>query len=153
MCYLVCFFIITQLRLFSAMSTLQVQRVNGLLSRCRHFMILANSHLRQCQHAQHDQSWWRVEELSRADLSVLQFLIRMSLELPPETSDLMAGWSSNPLPGAVDPLALVHSTWALEAFIDVSACILSRFPSCFAYVLGKSHAGGRLSPLRCIISL
>ncbi|KAK9818802.1 hypothetical protein WJX74_001883 [Apatococcus lobatus] len=46
------------------------------------------------------------------------FLIRMCLELPPETSDLMAGLSSNPLPGAVDPLALVNSTWALEAFID-----------------------------------
>ena len=58
----------------------------------------------------------------RQGLSVLQFLIRMSLELPPEPSDLMAGWSSNPLPGAVDPLALVHSTWALEAFIDVSPC-------------------------------
>lgn len=74
-------------------------------------------------------------------MSVLQFLIRMSLELPPETSDLMAGWSSNPLPGAVDPLALVHSTWALEAFIDVSPCIPPRLPPCSACVQGSSNAG------------
>lgn len=49
----------------------------------------------------------------------VQFLIRMSLELPPEPSELMNGFSSNPLPGAVDPLTIVNSTWALEAFLDV----------------------------------
>lgn len=83
-------------------------------------------------------------------LSLLQFLIRMSLELPPDTSDLMAGWSSNPLPGAVDPLALVHSTWALEAFIDVGACTPPRHPSCFACALGKYNSGVQSSSWRSI---
>ncbi|KAK9867171.1 hypothetical protein WJX84_000431, partial [Apatococcus fuscideae] len=49
------------------------------------------------------------------------FLIRMSLELPPESSKLMNGFSSDPLPGAVDPLTIVNSTWALEAFLDDGA--------------------------------
>ncbi|KAK9837588.1 hypothetical protein WJX74_000980 [Apatococcus lobatus] len=60
----------------------------------------------------HPCFFWRIIPFTE------NFLIRMSLELPPEPSDLMHGFSSNPLPGAVDPLTIVNSTWALEAFLD-----------------------------------
>ena len=48
----------------------------------------------------------------------------------------MEGMSSNPLPGAIDPLALVNSTWALEAFLDVSFDPPPLPPSASSYGLG-----------------